>query len=124
MLGLLRGAWAEHLSLIDKLAPTHLPLPGRQRTPIHYELDGRPPWVASRLQDFFGLSEPPRVANGRVPLVVQLLAPNYRPVQITQDLPGFWQRHYPAIRKELMRKYPRHKWPENPMLRAEDDAKK
>jgi ATP-dependent helicase HrpB len=64
------------------------------------------------MQDFFGMRQSPQI-NGR-PLVAHLLAPNQRPVQITQDLAGFWERHYPAIRRELMRKYPRHKWPEDP----------
>jgi ATP-dependent helicase HrpB len=66
------------------------------------------------MQDFFGLARAPAVGDGKVPLVLHLLAPNQRPVQVTQDLPGFWIKHYPAIRKELMRKYPRHKWPEDP----------
>jgi ATP-dependent helicase HrpB len=87
---------------------------------IHYELD-RPPWIASRLQDFFGLARAPAVADGKVPLVLHLLAPNQRPVQVTQDLPGFWVKHYPAIRRELARKYPRHQWPEDPTLLVEGD---
>jgi ATP-dependent helicase HrpB len=74
--------------------------------------------VASRLQDFFGLREGPRVADGRVPLVLHLLAPNQRAVQVTTDLAGFWERHYPAIRRELMRRYPRHPWPEDPTTAA------
>ena len=78
-------------------------------------LDGQPPSVASRLQDFFGMRETPRVAGGRVNVVVHLLAPNYRPVQMTQDLAGFWERLYPQVRKELSRRYPRHSWPENPL---------
>jgi ATP-dependent helicase HrpB len=71
--------------------------------------------VESRLQDFFGLAKGPAVAGGRVPLVLHLLAPNQRAVQVTQDLAGFWERHYPAIRRELMRRYPRHAWPEDPL---------
>ena len=65
------------------------------------------------MQDFFGLSDGPRIA-GDTPLVIRLLAPNQRPVQVTTDLAGFWARHYPALRKELMRRYPRHAWPEDP----------
>jgi ATP-dependent helicase HrpB len=83
---------------------------------VRYEV-GKPPSVASRLQDFFGTEEGPRVA-GRVPLVLELLAPNGRAVQVTSDLAGFWQKHYPAIRKELMRKYPKHSWPEDPVRAA------
>jgi ATP-dependent helicase HrpB len=66
------------------------------------------------MQDFFGLARAPSVADGRVALVLHLLAPNQRPVQVTQDLPGFWVKHYPALRKQLMRRYPRHAWPEDP----------
>jgi ATP-dependent helicase HrpB len=103
----------EHRQLVDKLAPTHLGLPRRRRVEIHYELD-RPPWIASRMQDFFGLARAPAVGDGRVPLVLHLLAPNQRPVQVTQDLPGFWVKHYPGLRKQLMRRYPKHQWPEDP----------
>jgi ATP-dependent helicase HrpB len=81
---------------------------------IHYEA-GRPPWIESRLQDFFGLAQGPAVAGGRVPLVLHLLAPNGRAVQVTTDLAGFWERHYPALRRELGRRYPRHSWPEDPL---------
>jgi ATP-dependent helicase HrpB len=66
------------------------------------------------MQDFFGMVDGPRVASGKVPLVLELLAPNGRAVQVTTDLAGFWQRHYPALRKELMRRYPKHAWPEDP----------
>ena len=66
------------------------------------------------MQDFFGLARAPAVGDGRVPLVLHLLAPNQRPVQVTTDLPGFWIKHYPALRKQLMRRYPRHAWPEDP----------
>jgi len=119
LLDLLDGALAGHRAAIDRVAPTHLALPRRRRVPIHYELD-RPPWIASRMQDFFGLARAPAVADGKVPLVLHLLAPNQRPVQVTQDLPGFWVKHYPAIRKELMRKYPRHQWPEDPTALISD----
>jgi len=112
-LALLDAELAPYRAALDRVAPTHLALPHRRRVAIHYELD-RPPWIASRMQDFFGLARAPAVADGAVPLVLHLLAPNQRPVQVTQDLPGFWVRHYPAIRRELMRKYPRHKWPEDP----------
>jgi ATP-dependent helicase HrpB len=70
------------------------------------------------LQDFFGLGEGPKLLDGRVPLVLHLLAPNQRAVQVTTDLAGFWVRHYPAIRKELMRRYPRHSWPDDPRTAA------
>lgn len=92
--------------------PDHLTLPGGRQVPIHYE-PGKPPWVASRLQDFFGMQSTPTLCHGRVPLTVHLLAPNQRAVQVTSDLGGFWQRHYPEIRRELCRRYPRHLWPED-----------
>jgi ATP-dependent helicase HrpB len=97
---------------LEAETPPKLRLPSGRETSIHYEA-GKPPWVASRLQDFFGLRETPMVAGQR--LTVQLLAPNGRPQQVTQDLAGFWEREYPRIRKELMRKYPRHAWPEDPL---------
>lgn len=101
-----------HADLVARLAPESLPIGPRRSAPITWPPD-QAPYVASRLQDFFGLTRSPTVARG-VPLVLHLLAPNGRPVQVTTDLAGFWQRHYPSIRKELMRRYPRHAWPENP----------
>jgi ATP-dependent helicase HrpB len=98
-------------------APEHVQLPGGRRLLVHYDAE-RPPWVESRLQDFFGMATTPTVAKGRVPLVLHLLAPNRRAVQVTTDLAGFWARHYPAIRKELARRYPRHSWPDDPLRAA------
>jgi ATP-dependent helicase HrpB len=103
----------ESLAALERLAPEHVGLPGGRRLPVHYELD-RPPWVESRLQDFFGAASGPSVVQGRVPLVLHLLAPNHRAVQVTTDLAGFWERHYPELRNALMRRYPRHAWPEDP----------
>lgn len=96
---------------LDQLAPERLMLPGGRQVQVHYE-PGKPPWIESRLQDFFGLRETPRV-NG-VPVVVHLLAPNRRPLQVTSDLAGFWERLYPEVRRELSRRYPKHRWPEKP----------
>lgn len=104
---------AGHNNALARLAPTHLQLPGGRRLAVHYE-PGKPPWVASRLQDFFGLARGPAVADGRVPVVLHLLAPNGRAEQVTTDLAGFWDRHYPDLRRTLMRRYPRHPWPEDP----------
>jgi ATP-dependent helicase HrpB len=100
--------------LLDEVAPSRLRLPSGRQTTVHYER-GKPPWVASRLQDFFGISESPRVGRDQVPLVIHLLAPNQRAVQTTTDLSGFWTRLYPKLRKELGRRYPRHSWPEKPV---------
>jgi ATP-dependent helicase HrpB len=98
---------------LDRLAPERVTLPGGRAARIQYEV-GKPPWIESRLQDFFGMAAGPSVAAGKVPLVLHLLAPNQRAVQVTTDLSGFWDRHYPALRRELMRRYPRHAWPEDP----------
>ncbi|MSQ03211.1 MAG: DEAD/DEAH box helicase [Myxococcales bacterium] len=100
-------------SVVDRLAPETVRLPGRPRALVSYDADE--PYLESRMQDFFGLGDGPRVADGYA-VVLHLLAPNHRPVQVTRDLAGFWQRHYPAIRKELMRRYPRHAWPEDPRV--------
>jgi ATP-dependent helicase HrpB len=100
---------------IDHVAPERMRLPGGREVRVHYEI-GKPPWIESRLQDFFGVRETPRI--GSTPLVIHLLAPNRRPVQVTSDLAGFWERLYPQVRKELSRRYPKHKWPETPEGRS------
>jgi ATP-dependent helicase HrpB len=113
LFGILRTKAAGNPRLLDEIAPVRIDLPRRKNIQVHYALD-KPPWIESRLQDFFGLTDTPRIARGAVALVVHLLAPNRRPVQTTTDLAGFWIRLYPQVRKELARKYPRHPWPENP----------
>lgn len=97
---------------LEREAPEHVTLDAGRRVRVHYA-KGQPPWIESRLQDFFGMKEGPRLAGGRVPLTLHLLAPNQRAVQVTSDLAGFWERHYPSVRKELSRRYPRHAWPED-----------
>jgi ATP-dependent helicase HrpB len=111
---LVRAKMGAVASRIERLAPARITLAKGRSVKINYE-PGKTPWIGSRMQDFFGMNDTPRIAEGRVPLVLHLLAPNQRAVQVTQDLAGFWTRHYPTIRKELMRKYPRHAWPENPL---------
>ncbi len=98
---------------LEEIAPARIRLPNGRQTKVHYE-PGKPPWIASRLQDFFGMRETPRIGREQTPLVVHLLAPNHRAVQTTADLAGFWERLYPQVRRELMRRYPRHSWPERP----------
>jgi ATP-dependent helicase HrpB len=98
---------------LNELAPAHIKLAKGRATRVHYE-EGKSPWIASRLQDFFGMRETPRIGLSRTPVVVHLLAPNQRAVQMTTDLAGFWERLYPQVRRELMRRYPRHPWPEKP----------
>jgi ATP-dependent helicase HrpB len=105
---------------LDRLAPVRVTLPSGRVARVAYE-PGKDPYVASRLQDFFGLRDTPRIGGGRVALVLHLLAPNQRAVQVTSDLSGFWERHYPKIRRELMRKYPRHAWPENPVANLQKE---
>ena len=99
--------------LLERLAPSSITLPSGRRTTLHFE-PGKAPWIASRLQDFFGMRESPRIGPEQTPVVVHLLAPNQRAVQTTTDLAGFWERLYPQVRKELMRRYPRRMWPEKP----------
>ncbi|MGZ6081163.1 MAG: ATP-dependent helicase C-terminal domain-containing protein, partial [Myxococcaceae bacterium] len=109
------GALApEAARVLARELPERVSLHGGRSVQVHY-VSGQPPWIASRLQDFFGLREGPALARGRVPLVLHLLAPNQRAVQVTQDLAGFWSRHYPSLRRELGRRYPRHAWPEDPL---------
>jgi ATP-dependent helicase HrpB len=98
---------------LNELAPGRIRFQHGRQTPVHYER-GKPPWIASRLQDFFGMKETPRIGPAQTPVVVHLLAPNQRPVQTTTDLAGFWERLYPQVRRELMRRYPKHSWPERP----------
>jgi ATP-dependent helicase HrpB len=98
---------------LNQIAPESLRLQSGRQTKIHYE-HGKSPWIASRLQDFFGMRETPRIGPAQTPVVVHLLAPNHRPVQTTTDLAGFWERLYPQVRRELMRRYPKHAWPERP----------
>ncbi|MBI4911295.1 MAG: ATP-dependent helicase HrpB [Acidobacteria bacterium] len=97
--------------LLERWAPDHVQLP-RRRVKVRY--DGESPWIESRLQDFLGMKEGPRIAGGKLPLVLHLLAPNLRAVQVTTDLAGFWQRAYRELRPQLSRRYPRHRWPEDP----------
>jgi ATP-dependent helicase HrpB len=115
LLNLLRARLsAAQLRLLEKTAPERVTLAGGRKVSVNYERE-QPPWIASRLQDFFGMRDGPSVAGGRVPLVLHLLAPSRRPVQVTTDLSGFWERHYPQVRRELSRRYPRHAWPEDPL---------
>jgi ATP-dependent helicase HrpB len=96
-------------ALVEKLAPERLELSNGRRAKAIYSADG-PPQIGVRIQDLYDVTHTPRIAMGRVPLVVQILGPNQRPVQVTQDLAGFWRDHYPRIKQELQRKYPKHEW--------------
>jgi ATP-dependent helicase HrpB len=98
---------------VEREAPERLLVPSGSRVALRYEV-GRPPVLAVRIQEMFGLRETPRIAGGRVRVLLHLLAPNYRPQQVTDDLASFWTNTYPQVRKELRARYPRHSWPEDP----------
>jgi ATP-dependent helicase HrpB len=96
------------------LAPPRLPVPSGSLIPLTYFADGRPPVMEVRLQEVFGLLDTPAVNEGRNKLVMHLLSPGYKPVQVTQDLKSFWASTYQEVRKELRTRYPKHSWPEDP----------
>nr|WP_255216162.1 ATP-dependent helicase HrpB [Pseudenhygromyxa sp. WMMC2535] len=100
--------------VLDRLAPARVGLAGGRKLTIHYEPD-RAPWVGSRLQDFFGTDQGPRILDGELPVVLHLRAPNRHDVAVTTDLAGFWREHYPQLRQRLSRRYPKHDWPEDPL---------
>lgn len=97
---------------IDTLAPTHFTVPTGSNIAINYE--GNEPVIAVRVQELFGLTEHPSIARKSVPLLLELLSPAHRPIQITRDLPGFWQGSWADVRTDMRGRYPRHVWPENP----------
>jgi ATP-dependent helicase HrpB len=99
---------------LDIEAPTHFEAPTGSRVPIDYEAEGGPR-IAIRVQELFGLDRHPAIACGKIPLLVELLSPAQRPVQLTRDLPGFWRGSYAAVRAELRGRYPKHPWPDNPL---------
>ena len=111
-----RLSWRQRAEL-DELAPTHLEVPSGSRIRIDYT-DPDAPVLAVRLQEVFGLEATPRLAGGGVPIILHLLSPARRPVQVTRDLAGFWRHSYFEVRKELRGRYPKHAWPDDP-LRAE-----
>jgi len=95
-------------------APTHFVAPSGSSVPIDYDAEAGPK-LAIRVQELFGLDRHPTVAAGRTPLVVELLSPAHRPVQVTRDLPGFWRGSYAAVKAEMKGRYPRHPWPDDPL---------
>jgi ATP-dependent helicase HrpB len=99
---------------LEAEAPTHFAAPSGSSVPIDYEAEEGPK-LAIRVQELFGLDRHPAIAAGRVPLVVELLSPAHRPVQVTRDLPGFWRGSYAAVKAEMKGRYPRHPWPDNPL---------
>ncbi|MGO4221557.1 ATP-dependent helicase HrpB [Lysobacter sp. TAF61] len=108
---------------VDALAPTRMTVPSGMERSIEYAFDDAgdqpvPPVLAVKLQELFGLADTPRIAEGRVPLTLHLLSPGGKPLQITQDLRGFWDRTYPEVKKEMKGRYPRHPWPDDPWTAA------
>ncbi|HTW94909.1 MAG TPA: ATP-dependent helicase C-terminal domain-containing protein, partial [Tepidisphaeraceae bacterium] len=103
--------------LLDQEAPEFLTVPSGSRIRLAYEM-GRPPVLAVRLQEIFGWTDTPRVAGGRAAVLLHLLGPNFRPVQITDDLGSFWRTAYFEVRKDLRRRYPKHSWPDDPLTAA------
>jgi ATP-dependent helicase HrpB len=99
---------------LDAEAPTHFTAPSGSHVPIDYEAEEGPK-LAIRVQEMFGLAVHPTIAGGRVPLLIELLSPAHRPVQVTRDLPGFWRGSYKDVKTELRGRYPRHPWPDDPL---------
>jgi ATP-dependent helicase HrpB len=104
--------WDQQQSLKASL-PTHLTVPSGSSIQIDYSTT--PPVLAVKLQEMFGYEGQPSVLNGRLPLMLHLLSPARRPLQVTQDLPHFWRNTYADVRKDMRGRYPRHPWPEDPM---------
>ena len=100
---------------VDRLAPTHIEVPTGSHIRIDYRSGAEAPVLSVRLQECFGMESTPCVDDGRQPLLMELLSPGFKPVQLTQDLASFWQGTYFEVRKELRRRYPKHYWPENPL---------
>jgi ATP-dependent helicase HrpB len=99
---------------MEREAPERIAVPTGSRISLVYE-EGRPPILPVRIQEVFGMKETPRIAGGRIPVLLHLLAPNMRPQQVTDDLASFWANTYADVRKELKRRYPKHSWPEDPL---------
>lgn len=99
---------------LERIAPVNLKLPSGRNVRIHYRRGAEAPVVSARLQDCFGLMQTPRVDEGKRPVLMELLSPGFKPVQLTQDMEGFWHDTYFEVRKELRRRYPKHRWPDNP----------
>ena len=107
-----RVEWSQR-QRIDQLAPVRITVPSGMERKIEYA-HGQPPVLAVKLQELFGLADTPRVAEGRIAVTLHLLSPGGKPLQVTQDLRGFWERTYPEVKKEMKGRYPRHPWPDDP----------
>ncbi len=105
---------------LERLAPSFILLPSGRRAKVRYRKGADAPVVSARLQDCFGILTTPMVDGGKRPVLMELLSPGFKPVQLTQDMEGFWQNTYHEVRKELRRRYPKHRWPEDPLSYASD----
>ena len=105
--------WDTQQSLDERL-PEKIEVPSGSEIRLQYDQDGNAPVLAVRLQELFGMKESPTVDRGRKKVILHLLSPGYKPVQVTQDLHSFWEKTYHEIRKELRIRYPKHSWPEDP----------
>ena len=113
--GALSGLLSWHRqNRLDALAPTHITVPSGSRIPLDYAA-GDIPVLAVRLQEMFGAVDTPTIAGGKVPVMLHLLSPASRPVQVTRDLANFWENTYFEVRKDLRGRYPKHYWPDNPL---------
>jgi ATP-dependent helicase HrpB len=106
--------WEKQMSL-DRLAPKTISVPSGSKIKLKYHPDGAPPILAVRLQEVFGLTDTPRINDGQTPVILHLLSPGYKPVQVTMDLRSFWENAYFEVRKDLKRRYPKHAWPDDPL---------
>jgi ATP-dependent helicase HrpB len=129
VVGILQGTLSHRLGrLFETEAPETIRVPTGNRIRLEYPVQNdspgevTPPTLAVRLQELFGWTDTPRIAGGRVPVKLELLGPNYRPVQVTEDLRNFWATTYFQVRKDLRARYPKHSWPEDP-LSAKPEAK-
>lgn len=104
----------EQQHALDRISPTHIKLPSGRNARIYYRRGAEVPIVSARLQDCFGMMKTPCLDEGKRPVLMELLSPGFKPVQLTQDMEGFWRETYFEVRKELRRRYPKHRWPENP----------
>lgn len=100
---------------VDRIAPSYVTVPTGSHIKIDYREGSDAPIVSVRLQECFGMTDTPRVDNGTRPLLMELLSPGFKPVQLTKDLRSFWNDAYFEVRKELRRRYPKHYWPDNPL---------
>ena len=105
----------EQQQQLEALAPEKIAVPSGSQIKLNYQEEGGTPLLSVRLQELFGLLDTPKVNQGKVSVLIEMLSPGYKPVQLTQDLKSFWANGYFEVKKELKRRYPKHEWPEDPI---------